>query len=56
MRGRLEGIHNSQIRFDLRNSLVDAELTNETALEEPQHLEAVTKIEEEAIEPKFAVF
>ena len=55
VRGFLEGIHNSQVRLDLRKSLVDAELTIERVLEKELLLEAVTRIEEEEKEPRVAV-
>ena len=55
VRGFLEGIHNRQVRLDLRKSLVDAELTIERVLEKALHLEAVTRIEEKEKEPRVTV-
>ena len=55
LRGLLEGIHNCQIRLDLRKNLVDAELTIERVLEKTLYLEAVTRIEDDGKEPRVAV-
>lgn len=52
LRGFLEGIHNTQVRLDLRKLLCDADMTVSRALEKALHLEAVTRIEEEEHTPK----
>ena len=55
VRGFLEGIQNSPVRLDLRERLVDAELTIEQALEKALYLEAITRLEEEEKEQRVAV-
>ena len=52
LRGFLEGIENSQVRFDPRNNLGDADMTLDKALERTLHIEAVTRIKEEDNEPR----
>ena len=51
LRGFLEGIENSQVRFDLRKNLDDADMTLNRALERALHIEAVTRTEEKDNEP-----
>ena len=45
LRGYLEGIEDSQVRFDLRKKLGDADMTLVKALERALHIEAVARIE-----------
>ena len=52
LRGFLEGIENRQVRLDLRKNLGDEGMTLDRALERAQHIEAVTRIEEEDNEPR----
>ena len=56
LRGFLEGIENSQVRLDLRQNLGDVYMTLDKALERALHIEAVTRIQEQDIEPRvFAI-
>ena len=54
LRGFLEGIENSRVRLELRKNLGDADMTLEKALERALFIEAVTRNEEENIEPRLS--
>ena len=56
VRGFSAEMHNSQVGPDLRKSFVDADLLIEKYLEKILKLAAVTRIEEDERESKFAIF
>ena len=54
LRGFFEGVHHSQVKFEVRTTIGDKEMNIANALERALHLEAVIRIEEEKQTPRIA--